>query len=183
MAPMIVTNSRNAYSFAFFLIGFCILSFNCIAQKIDTGKKWYDKLPGCPCKNPDRNGVVLGDGWAKDKANIKKYHKGAAASYRSYPPVKTQEGASCQQCCYDKNGDLITSGRGAGTPDKSSACKGEDNNGAMTIRFFGLIGHYWKDVKPWAKFMKADSTTGWAKYNSLWVPNNTNGCPVNTVSK
>jgi hypothetical protein len=68
---------------------------------------WFEKLPTCPCENPDLNGVKIGDGWAEDKGNIEKYHKGAAHSYRSYPYVKTNEGKSGQQCCYDINGKLL----------------------------------------------------------------------------
>ncbi|RKR85147.1 AMOP domain-containing protein [Mucilaginibacter gracilis] len=145
-----------------------------VAQQKDT-TRWYQKLPACPCRNPDFNGVKLNDGWAKDKGNLAKYHKGATASFRSYPAVKTEEGKSCQQCCYDSKGDLIVSGRAAGTLDKKSACSGEDKNGLMTVRYFGLIGHYFKDVKPWNNLMKKD-TAGWKAYNALWIPNNGNHC-------
>jgi hypothetical protein len=160
-----------------------ILVVDIYAQQRDTARTWYSMLPACPCRNPDLNGVKLNDGWAKDKANLKKYHRGAAASYRSYPPVRTPLGYSCQQCCYDRNGDLITSGRGAGTPDKKSACKGEDKNGVMTFRFFGLIGHYWADVRPWERLMRKDSVNGWAVYNASWVPDNSGNCKINVVSK
>jgi len=153
------------------------------AQKVDTAKKWYAKLPSCPCRNPDWNGVVLHDGWAKDKANLKKYHRGAAASFRSYPAVKTTAGTSCQQCCYDKNGDLITAGRGAGTPDKCSACSGEDQKGYMKFRFFGLIGHYFKDVRPWSRLIARDSVRGWAVYNKDWLPDTGLHCKTNIVPR
>jgi hypothetical protein len=149
------------------------------AQKADSTTLWYNKLPACPCRSPDYAGVVLHDGWARDKADLNKYHKGAFSSYRSYPAIKTSEGYSCQQCCYDRNGDLITSGRAAGTPDKISACRGENSKGIMTIRPFGLIGHYFRDVHPWLKDMRAD-TTGWKKYNAAWLPNAGNGCKLNT---
>jgi len=149
-----------------------------IAQKRYPTKAWYASLPLCPCRNPDFDSVKYHDGWAKDKANLNKYHRGAVASYRSYPPVKTEEGWSCQQCCYDYYGNLITSGRAAGTPDKVSACSGENKNGVMTFRFFGLIGHYIKDVRPWIRLMKVDSS-GWQQYNALWLPDRGNGCPLN----
>ncbi len=158
-----------------FLILYSLAAF---AQHKDSSTIWYDQLPACPCRNPDYNGVTLNDGWAKDKGDLHKYHQGAAASFRSYPAIKTAEGYSCQQCCYDSSGDLITAGRGAGTPDKRSACRGENKKGIMTIRFFGLIGHYFKDVRPWIRYMKADSS-GWQKYNLLWQPNNKNKCKVN----
>lgn len=110
---------------------------------------WYDQLPKCPCQNPDRAVIHVADGWAKDRGNIAKYHTGAAACFRSYPPITTDEGLSAQQCCYDRENNLITDGSGAGTPDKVSACSGEDKAGAMTTSILGAIGHYRKDVKPW----------------------------------
>ncbi len=150
-------------------------------QHADTQPQWYEQLPDCPCKDPDYNGIQLNDGWAKDRGDLNKYHKGAASSYRSYPPVITEAGKSCQQCCYDANGDLITSGSGAGTPDKVSTCSGENEKGEMTLRWVGLAGHYFKDVKPWQRYMKADSA-GWQVYNRYWIPNTGKACKENTVS-
>ncbi len=135
---------------------------------------WYNQLPACPCMNPDLNGVKLNDGWAQDKADLNKYHKGAKASFRSYPSVATSQGHSCQQCCYDSAGRLITEGSGAGTPDKVSTCRGEDANGKMKVKYFSLLGHYFKDVRPWEQYGGEDS--GWKKYNLLWVPNKGKAC-------
>lgn len=140
----------------------------------DTIEVWYNKLPACPCENPDKNGVNLNDGWAKDRGDIGKYHKGANECFRSYPAVSTSEGESGQQCCYDSNGKLIAEGRSAGTPDKESTCDGEDAEGVMTVRYRGLLGHYKKDVKPWEEMGGVDS--GWVKYNLLWKPDNRNKC-------
>lgn len=142
-------------------------------QSPDTA--WLHQLPHCPCRNPDYSGIQLGDGWAKDKGNLRKYHQGAAASFRSYPAVKTKWGYSCQQCCYDSAGMLIRSGRGAGTPDKISACRGENKKGVMKVRFFGLIGHFFKDVRPWNKYMRHDPD-GWKTYNQEWTPDAGNNC-------
>jgi AMOP domain len=139
-----------------------------------SGGSWYTKLPACPCENPDKNGVVLNDGWARDGTNLDKYHNGAAASYRSYPYVKTSEGKSGQQCCYDKDGKLIKSGSGAGTPDKVATCRGEKSNGKMKVTSFAVIGHYFRDVKPWDRLGGRDS--GWVRYNKLWVPDQGIGC-------
>lgn len=144
----------------------------------ETQRDWYTSLPDCPCIDPDFNGVVLNDGWAKDKGDLSKYHKGATTSYRSYPPIQTAEGKSSQQCCYDKNHNLIKNGRAAGTPDKVSTCRGEDTNGEMLIRWSGLIGHFIKDVQPWNKYMKLDSINGWKEYNKLWKPNEGKNCPT-----
>jgi hypothetical protein len=143
-----------------------------------TNEDWLEKLPACPCESPDKYGIKLNDGWAKDKGNINKYHQGATESFRSYPAILTSEGHSGQQCCYDKNGNLITEGRAAGTPDKENTCDGENSEGIMTIRFTSLLAHYYKDVKPWEEFGGIDS--GWIKYNKIWKPNNKNNCPINT---
>lgn len=138
---------------------------------------WHHRLLNCPCRNPDLNQVNIGDGWAKDKGDIAIYHKGATECIRSYPAVKTKEGRSGQQCCFDENGNLITAGAGAGTPDKVSTCGGEDSKGIMTIQILTVVGHYYKDVRPW-KRMDAQNAA-WKKYNTLWVPNNGNGCKQN----
>lgn len=140
---------------------------------------WYEKLPDCPCENPDYKKVNLNDGWAKDAGDISKYHKGANECFRSYPPIKTSEGTSGQQCCYDAQGKLITEGSGAGTPDKEATCKGEDEKGIMRYRYEGIFDHYRKDVSPWEKY--GGINEGWKKYNELWKPNNANGCPLNKV--
>ncbi|MCF2502728.1 hypothetical protein L0663_05020 [Dyadobacter sp. CY107] len=137
-------------------------------------QSWLAQLPNCPCEDPDVKGVVLSDGWAKDKADIQKYHRGAATSYRSYPPIKTQQGLSGQQCCYDKAGRLIKSGSGAGTPDKVATCAGEDSQGVMRLRLGGLIGHYFKDVIPWQNAGSAD--IAWKTYNLVWKPNQGSMC-------
>lgn len=142
---------------------------------------WQTKLPDCPCMAPDKEETVLNDGWAKDKGDINKYHKGASSSYRSYPPVKTEFGKSGQQCCYDENGRLITSGSGAGTPDKISTCRGENKKGTMKLRLAGIAGHIKKDVKPWNKLIKENSN-GWATYNKEWVPNNGKNCTKNEIT-
>ncbi len=152
-------------------------------QQLDNqdSSTWHEKLPACPCENPDRDGVKLNDGWAEDKGDIEKYHSGATKCFRSYPYTKTQMGKSGQQCCYDANGKLITGGSGAGTPDKVSTCSGEKKDGAMIIRQSGLWGHYFKDVRPWVKFGGVNG--GWKEYNKTWVPNQGNNCKLNIVIK
>lgn len=137
---------------------------------------WLQQLPPCPCENPDRQGVHLHDGWAKDEGDISVYHAGATECFRSYPPIKTAEGWSGQQCCYDEQGHLITAGSAAGTPDKVSTCDGESANGVMTLRLAGVWGHLSEDVNPWKKM-------GWQAYNLIWIPNSGSGCDTNTVIK
>lgn len=145
------------------------------AQKKDPPTKWFDSLPDCPCLSP---GDKIGDGWAIEKGDLSKFHKGAATSFRSYPAIKTNAGKSGQQCCYDSDGHLITSGQAAGTPDKVSTCSGETKKGIVKLRIIGLPGHFKSDVKPWKQFMKGDSL-GWRKYNLVWVPNTGNNCIEN----
>lgn len=129
--------------------------------------EWSNNLPACPCKAPEISNVT--DGWALDKGNTNLFHQGASFCIRSYPPVQTTEGMSGQQCCYDSLGRLITSGTAAGTPDRISACKGENHSGSMTIAKLGVIGHFFKDVLP---FFIMDIS----KYHEYWPPHNGNNC-------
>lgn len=162
------------------ILSFLVLSCQS-PETINIGvSTWFDQLPACPCENPDRKGVKTHDGWATDEGNINKFHKGATICFRSYPPIRTNEGMSSQQCCYDEKGRLITNGSGAGTPDKESTCDNEDAKGFMTLRLSGVIGHYNKDVKPWEAFGGVDS--GWVNYNLFWIPNNRNKCSGNFVA-
>jgi hypothetical protein len=144
-------------------------------------KLWYEALPACPCENPDRSGVKLNDGWAKDKGDIAVYHPDANECFRSYPHTPTREGDSGQQCCYDHEGKLITCGAAAGTPDKESTCSGEDKEGVMTVRYGGVLGHLQKDVNPWKKM--GGQNGGWKEYNLLWLPDNRNECDSNCVGQ
>ncbi len=141
---------------------------------------WLMYLPACPCINPDLNGIKTNDGWAKDRGNIQKNHSGATECFRSYPYVKTSEGKSGQQCCYDEKGNLITQGTGAGTLDKVSPCSGEKSNGNMKVKLSILIGHFINDVKPSKKL--GEKSERWKIYNKIWQPNNANNCPENIIS-
>ena len=138
---------------------------------------WYTLLPECPCTNPDMTAVQLSDGWARDVGDTDTYHRGATVCYRSYPAIETTEGMSGQQCCYDEHGQLITSGSGAGTPDKVSTCAGEDEHGDMTINYSRVIGHMTKDVIPWNK--AGGTNNGWQKYNLDWPPSQGQNCDDN----
>ena len=160
---------------------------NVLGDKNDT-TKWYNLLPGCPCRNPDFDSIHLNDGWAREplkeemrglqklfasKKNFKSYHVGAEASFRSYPAVNTiidgKKFHSGQQCTYDKTGNLIKSGAGAGTPDKVCPVKGENKKGLMRVSFIKVMGHYKYDAKP---FKKMD----WKTYHIYWPPHKGAGC-------
>lgn len=169
----------------FFLNVICFISLSCSGDCISTNMSkfdnvkekeelWYNKLPDCPCSNPDKIQTVTNDGWAIDLSNIEKYHPGAKICYRSYPMIKTSVGYSSQQCCYYKNDRLITWGPGAGTPDKVSTLLGEDDNGKMKIRYIGLWGHWVKDVYPWLNLKKQKD--GWKFYNTQFPPNQGSNC-------
>lgn len=119
---------------------------------------WMKKLPACPYENC----VRLNDGWAKDKGNIDRYHKGTNECFRSYPHVQTEEGLSGQQCCYHYNGNLITEGSGAGTPDKESAFDGEDFDHVMTFRYSCVFVHLIKDVQLWEHATAEQTVAGYS---------------------
>lgn len=145
------------------LLFISILFIQCTKPANDT-EAWYEVLPECPCIDPDINGVVLDDGWARDQGgSLTYYHPGASKGYRSYPRIKTTEGWSGQQCIYDENGELMTDGAAAGTPDKVSTCIGEDKEGNMKKSQLARLGHKKKDVDPWVEM-------GWEAYNELWKP-------------
>lgn len=129
--------------------------------------RWLDKLPECPCLSPDID--LKKDGWAHEKTDLSRFHKGASIAFRSYPPVKTNVGNSGQQCCYDENGYLLTTNEAAGTPDRSGVCVGEDESGAMIVDYLGVIKHFVNDVIP---FFVLDIET----YHKFWVPNKGRDC-------
>ena len=140
---------------------------------------WYTSLPDCPCKNPDLGGVNPNDGWASEGTSHA--HPGAVECFRSYPLKGVNNltlNGPGQQCCYDKCGDLITGGAGAGTPDRYNSTKGESGGGKVIPyvgKLFSIAGrlvyipagaalHVIYDYFPW-------KTLGWRRYNLFWPPN------------
>jgi hypothetical protein len=137
---------------------------------------WLSVLPACPCtdavasKSPD---------WVGPGACQPPYHIGAATGYRSAKGYASVPGTNHgQQCCYDKAGNLITEGAGAGTPDVVQAPAGV---GAAIGGIFSsgpgpvaAYDHYYADVVPFNEL-------GWEIYNRYWVPNKGVGCPPNKV--
>ena len=145
------------------------------------GTSWADELPDCPCTNPDRDGIVHGDGWASEGGTG--YHPGAAECFRSYPTDENglKIGGPGQQCCYDTNGDLINCGAGAGTPDKVGCAQDEYEwwpfRGEAAWDYRSLLQHDTLDVTPFDYFRD------YRIYHRFWPPNQGEGggCPRNCV--
>ena len=129
---------------------------------------WIDSLPACPCCLERRNGKFLapGTGWGRPVHNS--LHPGSSVCIRT----DTYVGAG-EQCCYDKDGRLITRGRGAGTPDKYAP--------SVFNLFFSL--HYASDVWPFSLAKRLDDSKGGVfflqRYLELRPPQNKNNCPDN----
>lgn len=140
----------------------------------DGGVTWTGEVPRCPCRQPPVDRV--GDGWAVDRPSSLTRHPGASVCFRSYPPVRTAEGLSGQQCCYDTLGTLIIAGPGAGTPDRASSCGGELRDGVMKVRLAGFLAHVVKDVRPWSRNMT------WRRIHRAWPPDNRNRCEEPVVA-
>jgi len=164
------------------------LSCNSVEKIISTPEKWYDLLPDCPCTNPDKDSIRLHDGWAREarrdemsrikrtvigKRDFAHLHPGAASCFRSYPFVATRingkKRKSGQQCSYDENGKLIKQGAAAGSPDKTSPARGENNSGVLRVNIFRVLAHMKRDANPW-------KSEGCEKYNKLWPPNQGVNC-------
>jgi hypothetical protein len=98
------------------------------------------KIPPCPKKNP---GGSQGDGWCSEGQN--RLHPGSKECFRE---ITSGGGTSGNQCCYDGNGDLITDGPGAGTPDERSPACGENSRGECRWNVGGVAEHLIWDVIP-----------------------------------
>ena len=137
---------------------------------------WLSVLPACPCTDA---AASASSDWVGKDACGPAYHPGAATGYRSAKGYASIPGSNHgQQCCYDKAGNLITEGAGAGTPDIVQAPAGA---GAFLKGIFtsgpgplATMDHYYNDVVPFNEL-------GWEIYNRYWVPNNANNCPKNKV--
>ncbi|MDR2440813.1 MAG: hypothetical protein LBE12_15740 [Planctomycetaceae bacterium] len=137
---------------------------NCINQCNEYKKKfndWYNKnknitwtffLPACPCKLCERDPKQWGEPGPPDSH----YHIGATNCMRSHP----NEQGHANQCCYDSNGDLITSGSGQGSADWSAA--------SWTLQgAFYYSAHKREDMNPadWATFLDG----GWGCFSNAYL--------------
>lgn len=155
-----------------------------------------DNLPACPCKLPTAvvSCVVwqyrIGAQWPEqvtireerfvnpdpDKWNdpynpnsFATYHSGAKLCIRSRPIADTEAG---EQCCYDPDGKLITTGLGAGSADRYAP----EGVG-------GVLRHRSEDVLPWIWAQELDGEGNFGKYAMMYYEvrkaNNKNNCPEN----
>ncbi|XP_056669862.1 isthmin-1 isoform X3 [Monodelphis domestica] len=135
--------------------------------------KVINDLPSCPCSYPtevaystaeifDRN--KRKDFRWKDASGPKEkldiYKPTARYCIRSMLSLESTTLAA-QHCCYDDNMQLITRGKGAGTPN------------LISIEFSAEL-HYKVDILPWI-ICKGD----WSRYNEARPPNNGQKCTEN----
>jgi RHS repeat-associated protein len=73
---------------------------------------WTKNLEPCPCNLKDR--CKNKDKWTEPTTELHGYHVGATSCIRSSTGIWKSE----NQCCYDENGNLITSGSGQGSADR-----------------------------------------------------------------
>ena len=172
------------------------------ARTAPTLHEILDGLPNCPCssKRParvfyrsDKCGNVtytdlgyensLPEGWAWDLAvsypilpvlgyQVWSFHPGADKCMRSHGGRTDR---STQQCCYDSNGGLITSGPGAGSPDINDP---DHFTGEVDPYLCAL---YLDDSEVGGRHRGRPSHPGFnvGLYNSLRPSNNGKGCKDN----
>jgi hypothetical protein len=153
--------------------------------------KWNDNLTPCPCKlnkpkctpsprtgkklpfeNPDNTK------WENPSSDLFGYHNDARACMRS----KTAGGSPGEQCCYDKNGDLITGGSGAGTADRAAPGSGL---GDLWNNIFDPNRHHAQDVAQanLVEFLDGGQTgPNNDKYKEARPTNNKKNCKKNEVN-
>ncbi len=131
-----------------------------IAQGLNTTyPNWLDVLPDCPCTYDEA--MLHPDVWKDSTSPVSSwFHPGAAHDVRSVNGYRTIPNSSHgQQCTYDDDGKLITSGPGAGTPDVWSPAT-------------NFWDHQSNDVETY-------NALGSNVYVRYWTPNNDNNCEAN----
>ena len=109
---------------------------------------WQDSLPECPkCINIDTLEAPSSE-WERphtrdDMYDPDTYHPEAAYEMRTARPNEFGAG---NQCIYDENGCLISSGVSAGTTDRKQAAS---SIGEAVKDFFDRSGHIANDVRPY----------------------------------
>jgi len=142
--------------------------------------RWKDALDGCPCTRT----AAQSHPRFVDATHLltENYHPGAVWEYRtSTDAVGTYNSPTLpagsptlrpgQQCTYSADGQLITDGPGAGTPDAYAPEVTWPGQGVVSDN-----SHTFWDVAPF------DAGMSWREYHQTWTPNNTNRCLTNLVT-
>lgn len=138
------------------------------AAELKKNQDWLNKLPACPCFICE---FFVGESEESKKwdepVKAPKEHPGALWCIRTLAgkglvknfrlEVPANPG---QQCCYNGDGDLITGGAGAGTPDLAGA-------------YSNVEEHFRLDVYPFLVCEKAGLVS---EYLKARPPNNKNNC-------
>ena len=131
-----------------------------IAQNLNTMyPNWLNVLPDCPCTFND---AMANPSVWEDSTSLftSTYHPGADKDVRTKNGYSTIPNSSHgQQCTYDKQGNLITTGPGAGTPD-------------VWTPNTHFVRHQGTDVATY-------NALGSNIYVQYWQPNNGNNCEAN----
>ncbi|XP_015284282.1 PREDICTED: isthmin, partial [Gekko japonicus] len=135
--------------------------------------KVVNDLPACPCAYPTEVAYSTADIYDRikrknfrwkdasgPKEKLEIYKPTARYCIRSMLSLESTTLAA-QHCCYDDSMQLITRGKGAGTPN------------LISIEFSAEL-HYKVDVLPWI-ICKGD----WSRYNEARPPNNGQKCTEN----
>ncbi|NXR12469.1 ISM protein, partial [Semnornis frantzii] len=135
--------------------------------------KVVNDLPSCPCSYPRE--VAYSSAEIYDRVKRKNFRwkdaSGPKEKLEIYKPTARycirsmlsleSTTLAAQHCCYDDNMQLITRGKGAGTPN------------LISIEFSAEL-HYKVDILPWI-ICKGD----WSRYNEARPPNNGQKCTEN----
>lgn len=159
-----------------------------ISSDVDSCEKWLNckseflrhylqqvltELPSCPCSYP--NAASQSTVMLPDKVHQRTFHWRDASDPKEHLDIYKPSAHSClrsilsaegttlaaQHCCYDNHGQLITRGKGAGTPNLIST-------------EFSPELHFKVDVMPWI-LCKGD----WSRFHAVRPPNNGLSCPEN----
>ncbi|OXB80798.1 UNVERIFIED_CONTAM: hypothetical protein H355_003709 [Colinus virginianus] len=139
--------------------------------------KVVNDLPSCPCSYPRE--VAYSTAAIYDRIKRKNFRwkdaSGPKEKLEIYKPTARycirsmlsleSTTLAAQHCCYDDNMQLITRGKGAGTPN------------LISIEFSAEL-HYKVDILPWI-ICKGD----WSRYNEARPPNNGQKCTENPTDE
>jgi hypothetical protein len=154
---------------------------------------WKNALDNCPCTIQEMKSAPYSSRFELSNSPTSEiYHPGASYDYRtSASRVRPFPASSSknldplmpgQQCIYDINGNLITKGPGAGTPDAYSPNVTFPLQGTFAGALFvgGRSHTYWDESTFDPNGMRYGKTgLTWPEYQKTWTPNNGNKCMDN----